>query len=476
MCLNDQILFVSAGMLAPKKRNHVLAQRQLYLNYGALSLASLLKRDGYSPALVHGNHTDPELFVDALRQQDRLPTSRPIMLSIPSYFALEWAQLFCRYLKIIFPDIKIVVGGRWVVGADPNWLKQKIPELDLITMGLAEILVHDVADPSRWSNLHFQNEAAYELSDQEGLPPFSLDHSIVDEFRLYQPSIEVSRGCGRGCSFCEERSIKLSKLQLPEVVAQYLEEAVRQYGGNDIRPYFQSSYFVPNPRWALKLYSEIQKRNCAVNWRCQTRVDSLTSETIELLAKSGLKVLDLGMESASPHQLLKMNKTKEPEKYLRQASNVLKSCKANGIFAKINILLYAGETQATVQETTAWLKEHAAYIKGVSVGPVIVFGPPKQALPLIAEMEDAGARIVDAGSSNETGITAIHPSAEIDATAAEEISLSLSRMIMDHRSYYELKSFSYYPRNYTYENFVADAKLSNADSLPFDASALITAD
>ena len=133
--MNKQIIFISAGMLSPKKRDHVLARRQLYLNYGALTLATLLERGGHFPVLIHGNHSDPEQFVDALRQQGRLPTSRPIMLSIPSYFALAWAQRFCHHLKRLFPDIKIVAGGRWVVGPDPQWLKRKIPEVDLITAG-----------------------------------------------------------------------------------------------------------------------------------------------------------------------------------------------------------------------------------------------------------------------------------------------------------------------------------------------------
>jgi hypothetical protein len=39
MALDAAVVFVSAGMFEPKKRDHALARRQLYLNYGALSLA-----------------------------------------------------------------------------------------------------------------------------------------------------------------------------------------------------------------------------------------------------------------------------------------------------------------------------------------------------------------------------------------------------------------------------------------------------
>lgn len=54
------VLFVSAGLLQPKKRDHPLARRQLYLNYGALGLASLCSLNGIETALVHGEHENPE--------------------------------------------------------------------------------------------------------------------------------------------------------------------------------------------------------------------------------------------------------------------------------------------------------------------------------------------------------------------------------------------------------------------------------
>ena len=60
------VAFVSAGMPAPKKRDHPLARRQLYLNYGALSLATMLKATGIETVLVHGEHREPDDVVGEL--------------------------------------------------------------------------------------------------------------------------------------------------------------------------------------------------------------------------------------------------------------------------------------------------------------------------------------------------------------------------------------------------------------------------
>ena len=221
------------------------------------------------------------------------------------------------------------------------------------------------------------------------------------------------------------------------------------------------------------LLREIQAGDCLLNWRCETRVDCLTASTIELLAEAGLRVIDLGLETASPQQLLRMGKTSKPDQYLRKASEVLKNCAAHGIWVKVNVLLYAGETHITIDETIAWLRNHASLVKGISVGPVLVFGPPKHAGPLIAEFEDAGAFVVDPRSAEESGVTWIHPSADIDSVDAEQISLSISRMIMDQESYYDLKSFSYYPRNYTYSDYKRDVEACDPSTLPFDVAEVL---
>jgi hypothetical protein len=62
MSRSDYVVFVSAGMQSPKKRDHALARRQLYLNYGALTLATQLEHQDYRAILVHGHATKIPIF------------------------------------------------------------------------------------------------------------------------------------------------------------------------------------------------------------------------------------------------------------------------------------------------------------------------------------------------------------------------------------------------------------------------------
>lgn len=453
---SDDVLFVSAGMLRPKKRDHVLARRQLYLNYGALTLATLLARSGVRARLVHGRHEDPAETFRRLERQGHLPSRHPVMLSLPSFYAVDWAREFCGALKRAHPDAVVIAGGRWVTGPDPNWVREAIPGVDHVVTGLGEAAVHGL--------LNIVGDAP------TGVPAFPLDHTLVERFEAFQPSIETSRGCGMGCSFCEERDIPLSSLRDPALLADHLAETVAQYGTQDIHPYMESSFFLPNPRWARRLADEVRARGLDVGWRCETRVDAMKPETVGMLAEAGLKVIDLGLETASPRQILAMKKASDADRYLRSASELMRACRDAGVWVKANVLLYAGESESTLAETTGWLDDHSDAIKGVSVGPVVVFGPPVQADVFLEDLEARGARRVDPASAARSGLTSLHLSAEIDADAAEAASLELTRRYMDEDDYFDLKAFSYFPRDYLRSDFDADVAASETAALPFRAT------
>lgn len=448
--------FVSAGMLSPKKRDHALARRQLYLNYGALSLATMLELDGVETILLHGEHRAPEEVVDQLFGMGALSSRLPLMLSIPSFYALPWAQAFCTLVRVRAPDTRIFVGGRWVVGPDVEWLRRKIPEADLFVPGLGEPVLR---------SLFTAKPDLRRLSSPT--PNFTLNHRLVAGHLDYQPSVEASRGCGMGCAFCEERDIRLEKLRSADLIVASLAEVQAQYDGSEIRPYLQASMFVPNVQWGTKLAEAVDRAGLRIRWRTESRVDALMPETVGHLARAGLTILDLGLETASPRQILAMRKSKDPGRYLARASELLDACRMHGVKAKVNVLLYAGETEATLGETRDWLDRHADAIAGVSVGPVIAYGPPKTADLLMAEWRGMGASPVDPSSANKTGITAVNLSREFDASVAETASLELSRRYMDADDYFMLKSFSYYPRTYSRADFNRDVTSSDAAHLPF---------
>lgn len=112
---SNTVAFVSAGMLSPKKRDHMLARRQLYLNYGALSLATILDAMGTETLLLHGEHSEPAEVLGVLLEKGVFPSRLPIMLSIPSFYALPWRRLFAGWCVALIQTPESLLGtlGSW---------------------------------------------------------------------------------------------------------------------------------------------------------------------------------------------------------------------------------------------------------------------------------------------------------------------------------------------------------------------------
>ncbi|MDV9032703.1 radical SAM protein [Pseudomonas sp. RAC1] len=450
-----QVLFVSAGLLAPKKRDHPLARRQLYLNYGALALATRCDLNGVPAKLVHGGHECPATLAMSLYRAGDVRSDAPLMLSIPSFYALPWAQAFCAAMVKLEPGLRIVVGGRWVTGPDKAWLAGKLPWASEIVQGLAEEQLPRLLGSPLICRPGQRDTGGF------------LNHRLVQDYLTYQPSIEASRGCGMRCAFCEERDIPLSDLQTPSVIVEHMQRLASDYATTDIHPYLQSSYFLPNRRWARQLADEVEQRDIRLAWRTESRVDSITPETLGMLAQAGLKVIDLGLESASQTQIKAMNKARDPQRYLESASRLLKACAHHGVWAKVNVMLYAGESALTLRQTQDWLDEHAHCIKGVSVGPVVVYGPPSHSAGFIQQLSEWGARPVDPQSAEGCGVTAMHLSSTMSQQDAEAHGMALSRRYMSSADYFDLKCFSYYPRDYRADEYAKDIAESDVQCLPF---------
>lgn len=454
-------------MLRPKKVDTPLARLHLYLNYGLLSLATRLNERGHPVILKHGGFSDPLRFVDGIPTEYLVGATAPLLLSLPSSFAIGWAREFCAEIKRIAPQLRIVVGGRWVTATDGAWIRAQIPSVDLVVFGTAESRIERLID--RASGTTVPGTDRYLLGrgapdDDVALP--TLDFRLVEQFAAFQPCIEISRGCGMGCNFCAEADAPLGDLRPAVEVVDELLNLTHIYSG-EIRPYFQASFFRPTSRWVEDLARMNAQKGLSVQWRAETRVDGLTPAQIEGLARTGLKVLDLGLESASPTQLRRMEKTTSPEVYLRRASSLLEACASNGVWTKVNVLLFPGESRATVDETVEWLERHRSKVKGVSVGPMIVFRYGEASSQYLDRIAEHGASAVNDGDLDRQGFAHLNLSRQMSHAESQDIARQISRMFMTQQDYFDLKSFSYFPRDFSQNQF-SEVVASIPDSLlPF---------
>ncbi len=464
--MQPTVTMVSAGLLVPKKGDSLAARAQLYLNYGLLGLTTILHRRGFNARMFHGEFRAPELLVRVLAREGAITPPAVVCLSLPSFFSVPWARRFALELKAKHPEVRLILGGRWVIGNDDSWIRRMIPWADLAVAGTAERRIVDIVSAS-------EHHVSYAANAVRQEAPASCDEFPDHDFGLnyeylkYQPTVECSRGCGLGCAFCVERETPMTRMRAPTKVADALQAAHRAYRGGTITPYFQASMFLPSECWAVAFRGLCRSRGLSVNWRCETRVDLMSMHALAALAEAGLKVVDVGLESASPAQLRAMRKTRDPRAYLTRASEFLRVAHSCGIWSKVNILLYAGETLSTLEDTCDWLDRHRPYIKGISAYPVMVYGCGPEARLMLAKLRALGADAVDEATIDADGYCNVHLSQEVDHALACAKARDISQRFMSARDYFDLKAFSYFPRGFTYAEFCRLCEGTPAALLPF---------
>lgn len=435
----DTILLVAAGMKKKKKDFVHNEVENLYLNYGLLGLATQLYNDGYKNIrMFQGDYKTIEEFIKEIEGagisiQD---IKYPIFVSIPSFFAVNWAKEFIDKIKNINPNIKVVVGGRWVVDKNRNWIKSKINNIDCISHGCPDEYISEFLDIEKWPEL---DKKVFKAEKSFGL----LNYHLLNNFKNYQPSIEICRGCGNKCEFCLEKDYPVSQIKSPLDVIGEAKKICEMYQARNLNFYFQASIFNPSIQWAKDFAKYYKENNMEFQWRFETRVDTINLESIKILSEVGLKVIDLGLESASIRQIRKMNKAKDPNLYLEKAEKLLKTLYENHIWSKVNILLYLGESYETIQESKKWLDKNKQYIKGVSVNPFILYLNGENQNEFFTMIEYETQSKINLDKLEQDGFLYIDLSEQIPIEKAKALSKEIADTYMTLSDYLELKEICY---------------------------------
>jgi radical SAM superfamily enzyme YgiQ (UPF0313 family) len=85
-----------------------------------------------------------------------------------------------------------------------------------------------------------------------------------------------------------------------------------------------------------------------IEWRTEVRADNFDIKYFKKLYDVGLRIIDIGIDSASKQIIEIMRKSTKAEQYLNKAGSMLKAAKQAGVFTKINFLIHPGDTVSTL--------------------------------------------------------------------------------------------------------------------------------
>jgi hypothetical protein len=299
------------------------------------------------------------LFAPYFREEllPRIEQIRPRLVALSVNYRHQVLPAFelAGMLRRRIPRLQIVAGG----GMFTSWREA------IYSRGLRfSCFDHVVFGPGEGAlaSLAAGGATDYFLEGSEEIH-FSPDFSFAALGEYLSPvpllPVSTSRGCyWRRCLFCPEASAPTHPYRslAPEEVPSLLRELSNRFG---VRHFHLTDNAVPMP--ILSALGRAKTQLAGLSWHGFARFEEelCDPDLVRDLAQGGCRMLQLGLESASPAVLDRLGKGTRPE----VAARVLKNLSSAGIASYVYVLLGTpGESEEDAEATRAFLEEHAGAI------------------------------------------------------------------------------------------------------------------
>jgi len=165
--------------------------------------------------------------------------------------------------------------------------------------------------------------------------------------------IVTSRGCPAGCTYCIKHVSYqyTARLRSPELIMEELWQ-LKGLGINNIHMY--ADLFTVNREQVVELCQRMIDENINISWMCNSRVDYVDEEMLQLMGQAGCWLISWGIESGNEQILKHAHKGADPAKAQKALSWAKRAGIKNwGYF----IIGLPGETEETIQQTIEFSKK-----------------------------------------------------------------------------------------------------------------------
>ncbi len=153
-------------------------------------------------------------------------------------------------------------------------------------------------------------------------------HAVGRSIRASRHSFPVlsSRSCPEFCTYCPHRITAPYRARSAENVIAEIEDICRQFGESYL--VFRDPLFTEERERAIGIAEGILRKNLKVQFECETRLDDLDKELINLLHRAGLDTITFGVESMDPATLKRVGRRPIPPEHQRE---IISHCRDLGI-------------------------------------------------------------------------------------------------------------------------------------------------
>ncbi len=339
--------------------------------WAPISLAycsSILEKEGWE--VILSDCIVEDIGFDALDEKVRAFAPDLVIINAVTP-SIESDLSTCGRVKAVSPGTLTAV-----IGIHPTSLPEEClnmaPGLDIVIRGEPEPTVRDIARSMKPGMTAGSLAGIDGVSCRRGgaivhagdrTPLANLDElpfpawHLVDREKYIMPFTDTpflllatSRGCPYPCAFCADAAYYGKKLRTrsPGNIVDELAWVRKRFGISEFL--FWSESFTIDRAFATAVAQAIIDRGLRVSWVCNSRVDNVDREMLELFRKAGCWMIGFGVESGNQAVLDAMKKRIT----ISQIEAAIRASKEAGLeVTGHSVLGFPGETVSTMKDTIA---------------------------------------------------------------------------------------------------------------------------
>jgi len=227
------------------------------------------------------------------------------------------------------PDCLIVIGGPHA-SALPERTLLEIPEADIVCIGEGEITMAEIAECQAASHLSqvkgicFRRESEIVrtqprpfIKDLDSIPPPARHLLPIEKYHLtasrvsgdaFCPTIIVARGCPFSCTYCSRTFGRTFRAHSIDRIILEIRGLIDRYGVKQVN--IEADTLTVKKSFLRDLCMAMIDSgiNRLIKWTCESRVDTVDADSLDLMKRAGCWQISYGVETGSQRLLDLINK------------------------------------------------------------------------------------------------------------------------------------------------------------------------
>lgn len=300
---------------------------------------------GYIAAILKKNGHDVRFFLN------RIPEGFDLIIIASSVIDYKNELEFARRAKMTGAKVGFI--GPFASAKPELFLKIA----DFVIKGEPEYIVNKINE--NWipsgavKSKQIQNLDELPFPDWEIFPYKDFSYYPALKKKLFFPVLS-SRGCTLNCNYCPYKAHygKWRTRSVPNIIKE-LKYLISKFGAKSIL--FRDPLFTAVKKRAVEIANALIKENLDIEWACETHLAHLNKDLLDILYKSGLRAINVGIESIDAEVLKTASRINADAEHQKK---IIKYCDKTGI--KVSAFYMLGmpiDTEETIKRTIKYAKE-----------------------------------------------------------------------------------------------------------------------